>query len=145
VSTGVVFRVQQERDVRAKGGRVDCAKTVRAVFFFFLLGPIAAVAEDAAQPAPEYPKFGLLRERDLTPFGFLRLDMRPAHAVWIPPDTWAVEVLLGYQNTWAMSSNVEKYLQSLPGRRRLGPAPCPAKPISSISSSDCSTWAFIGG
>ncbi len=101
---------------------MDCAKTVRAVFFFFLLGPMAAVAEDAAQPAPEYPKFGLLRERDLTPFGFLRLDMRPAHAVWIPPDTWAVEVLLGYQNTWAMSSNVEKYLKSLPGRHRLGPA-----------------------
>src|SRR4029077_18116257 len=44
-SIGGVFRVQQERDVRAKGGRVDCAKTVRAVFFFFLLGPLAAVAE----------------------------------------------------------------------------------------------------
>src|SRR2546426_1093487 len=104
-----------------KGGRVDCAKTVRALFFFFLLG--SAVAEDATQPAPpEYPKFGLLRERDLTPFGFLRLDMRPAHAVWAPPGSWGVEVLLGYQNTWAMSPNVEKYLKSLPGRRRLGPA-----------------------
>ncbi len=87
-----------------------------------LLGS-AAVAEDATQPAPpEYPKFGLLRERDLTPFGFLRLDMRPAHAVWAPPGSWGVEVLLGYQNTWAMSPNVEKYLKSLPGRRRLGPA-----------------------
>ena len=104
-----------------KGGRVDCAKTVRALFFFFLLG--SAVAEDATQPAPpEYPKFGLLRERDLTPFGFLRLDMRPAHAVWAPPGNWAVEILLGYQNTWAMSPNVEQYLKSLPGRRRLGPA-----------------------
>jgi hypothetical protein len=91
-----------------------------ALFFFFLLGSAAAVAEDAAQP--EYPKFGLLRERDLTPFGFLRLDMRPAHAVWAPPGNWAVEVLLGYQNTWAMSPNVEQYLKSLPGRRRLGPA-----------------------
>ena len=78
-----------------------------ALLFFFLLGP--AVAEDAAQPAPEYVKFGLLRERDLTPFGFLRLDMRPAHAVWAPPGNWAVEVILGYQNTWAMSSNVEEY------------------------------------
>jgi len=91
-----------------------------ALFFFFLLG--SAAAEDVAQPAPEYPKFGLLRERDLTPFGFLRLDMRPAHAVWAPPGNWAVEVLLGYQNTWAMSPNVEQYLKSLPGRRRLGPA-----------------------
>jgi len=89
-----------------------------ALFFFFLLG--SAAAEDAAQP--EYLKFGLLRERDLTPFGFLRLDMRPAHAVWAPPGNWAVEVLLGYQNTWAMSPNVEQYLKSLPGRRRLGPA-----------------------
>ena len=93
-----------------------------ALFLFFLLGSAAALAEDAAQPAPEYIKFGLLRERDLTPFGFLRLDMRPAHAVWAPPGNWAVEVILGYQNTWAMSSNVEEYLKSLPGRRRLGPA-----------------------
>ena len=91
-----------------------------ALFLFFLPG--SAAAEDAAQPALEYVKFGLLRERDLTPFGFLRLDMRPAHAVWAPPGNWAVEVLLGYQNTWAMSPNVEKYLKSLPGRRPLGPA-----------------------
>ena len=91
-----------------------------ALFLFFLLG--SAAAEDAAQPAPEYVKFGLLRERDLTPFGFLRLDMRPAHAVWAPTGGWGVEVLLGYQNTWAMSPNVEQYLKSLPGRRRLGPA-----------------------
>src|SRR5438094_9715577 len=48
--------------------------------------------------------------------------MRPAHAVWAPVGTWGVEVLLGYQNTWAMSPNVEEYLKSLPGRRRLGPA-----------------------
>src|SRR5258708_6753760 len=89
----------------------------------FLHGTGAAIAEDAAQPAPpEYLKFGLLSERDLTPFGFLLMDMRPAHAVWAPPGSWAVEVLLGYQNTWAMSSNVEEYLKSLPGRRRLGPA-----------------------
>ena len=94
-----------------------------AILLFFLLGSEAALAEDAAQPAPpEYPKFGLLRERDLTAFGFLRLDMRPAHAVWAPPGNWAVEVLLGYQNTWVMSPNVEEYLKSLPGRRRLGPA-----------------------
>src|SRR5436853_6656225 len=95
---------------------------VTALTFFFMLGSAAAAAEDAAQPAPEYVKFGLLRERDLTPFGFLRLDMLPAHAVWAPPGNWAVEVLLGYQNTWALSPNVEQYLKSLPGRRKLGPA-----------------------
>jgi len=64
---------------------------------------------------------GLLRGRDLTPFGFLRLDMRPAHSVSVQPGTSAVEATLGYQNTWALSQNVEDYLSSLPGRRRLGP------------------------
>src|SRR5258708_2350509 len=96
------------------------SRAIRVTALLLVLGSGAAVA---TQPAPpDYPKFGLLRERDLTPFGFLRLDMRPAHAVWAPPGNWAVEVLLGYQNTWAMSSNVEEYLKSLPGRRRLGPA-----------------------
>ncbi len=73
------------------------------------------------KPAASY-HFGLLRSRDLTPFGFLRLDMRPAHAVSGPPGNWAVEVDVGYQNTWALSPNVENYLNSLPGRRQLGPA-----------------------
>jgi hypothetical protein len=66
--------------------------------------------------------YGLLRSRDLTPFGFLRLDMRPAHAAPEPPGSWAMEVDIGYQNTWALSENVRKYLDSLPGRRQLGPS-----------------------
>lgn len=68
--------------------------------------------------------YGLLRERDLTAFGFLRLDMRPAHAVAIEPGTWAVELSLGYQNTWALSEEVEAYLTSIEplGRHALGPA-----------------------
>jgi len=68
--------------------------------------------------------YGMLRSRDLTPFGFLRLDMRPAHAVNIETHTFAFEAELGYQNTWALSENVEKYLKSLEptGRRVLGPA-----------------------
>ena len=66
----------------------------------------------------------MLRERDLTPFGFLRLDMRPAHAVSIEPHTFAFETSLGYQNTWALSRNVEKYLTSIEseGRHEIGPA-----------------------
>jgi hypothetical protein len=104
-------------------GSLSRAIRVTALFFFSLLGCEAAVAQDATQPAlQEYPKFGLLRERDLSPFGFLRLDMRPAHAVWVPRGSWGVEVLLGYQNTWLLSQNVEQYFESLPGRRRLGPA-----------------------
>jgi hypothetical protein len=62
---------------------------------------------------------GLLRSRDLTSFGLQRLDMRPAPAASFPPDTWAVEAVLGYQNTWALSQNVERYLKSVePGGRR---------------------------
>ena len=68
--------------------------------------------------------YGPLRSRDLSPFGFLRLDMRPAHAVNIEPGTWAFETEIDYQNTWALSREVEKYLAGLEagGRRRIGPA-----------------------
>lgn len=74
--------------------------------------------------AEEGSFYGLLRERDLTTFGFLRLDMRPAHAVSIEPGSWALEFTLGYQNTWALSEEVESYFTSLEplGRRELGPA-----------------------
>lgn len=64
---------------------------------------------------------GLLRSRDLTPFGFPRLDMHPAPAAAFQPDTWAFEAVLGYQNTWALSPNVERYLKSVEpsGRQNL--------------------------
>jgi len=67
--------------------------------------------------------YGLLRSRDLTPFGFVRLDMRPAHAVAIEPGNWAIETEIAYQNTWAVSREVEHYLNGLEasGRRTLGP------------------------
>jgi hypothetical protein len=81
----------------------------------------ASPAEEEGQPHLN-SHYGLLRMRDLTPFGFLRLDMRPAHAVSGPPGSWTVEAELGYQNTWALSPNVRQYLESLPGRRSLGPA-----------------------
>lgn len=65
---------------------------------------------------------GLLRARDLTTFGFLRLDMRPAHAIAAPKGTWAIEAEFAHQNTWALSKGAREYLDALPGRRRLGPA-----------------------
>ncbi|MGH8239815.1 MAG: hypothetical protein ACREXP_22775, partial [Steroidobacteraceae bacterium] len=43
--------------------------------------------------------FGLLRARDITTFGFLRLDMRPTHAHAMQSGTWGVEMELAYQNT----------------------------------------------
>ena len=80
--------------------------------------PLAHAADEGGQ------FYGLLRSRDLSPFGFLRLDMRPAHAVAIEPGSWALETEIGYQNTWALSPEVERYLVSLEptGRRRIGPA-----------------------
>lgn len=85
----------------------------------------ACLAAPLAQSADEerYPLYGLFRSRDLTTFGFLRLDMRPAYAVSIEPGTWAIETELGYQNTWALSPDVEDYLVSLEptGRRDIGP------------------------
>jgi hypothetical protein len=49
--------------------------------------------------------------------------MRPAHAMSIEPGSFAFEAELGYQNTWALSANVERYLESLErsGRRELTP------------------------
>ena len=76
----------------------------------------------AQAPIADGAHMGLIRGRDLSPFGFLRLDMRPAHAMAAAPGTWAVDVELGYQNTWALSPNVQDYLGTLPGRRRLGAA-----------------------
>lgn len=85
-----------------------------------------AVASLTIHPAPlsaaENRYFGLLRARDLTPFGFLRLDIPPAHAVSGSPGAWGIETELAFQNTWALSAAVEDYLKSLPGRRELGPA-----------------------
>ena len=76
-----------------------------------------------AADADDSDYFGLLRARDITPFGFLRLDMRPTHAVNIPSGGWGVEMELAYQNTWALSPEVEDYLGTLEGsRREIGPA-----------------------
>src|SRR5262245_1666414 len=62
--------------------------------------------------------YGLMRERDLTPFGFMRLDMRPAHAVSTPAGSWSVETDVAFQNTWALSPEVENYLVGLEANGR---------------------------
>src|SRR5688572_21794256 len=82
------------------------------------------VASAVPAQAEERDFYGLLRSRDLTPFGFLRLDMRPAHAVAIEPGSWAFEAEVAYQNTWALSEGVEDYLVATEaqGRRNLGPS-----------------------
>jgi hypothetical protein len=85
------------------------------VILLVLSAPAAAAGEPPAF-------FGLLRGRDLTPFGYLRLDLRPGFSEPRSPGTWAIETELAYQNTWATSPEVERWLNSLDGRRELGPA-----------------------
>ncbi|MBM0105351.1 DUF3187 family protein [Steroidobacter sp. S1-65] len=89
-----------------------------------MLCALAGVACGMPAHAEDGQLYGLLRSRDLTPFGFLRLDMRPAHAVSIKPGSFAIETEVAYQNTWALSPEVEDYLTALEGsgRRDLGPA-----------------------
>jgi hypothetical protein len=93
--------------------------------FLLLWTSVFSVAAMGADNPDEGRFYGMLRSRDLTTFGGLRLDMRPAHAVSIEPHSFAFEAELGYQNTWALSRNVEKYLTALEAsdtRRELGPA-----------------------
>jgi hypothetical protein len=92
--------------------------------FVLVAAVLWTLAHSIPATADESTFYGLLRSRDLSPFGFLRLDMRPAHAVTIEPGSWAFETELGYQNTWALSPEVERYLTGLEssGRRPIGPA-----------------------
>lgn len=72
-----------------------------------------------AQEGEPWSHIGLLRVRDLTPFGILRLDFLPAHAVTATPGTWAMEVNLSYQNTFVLSENVAEYLREKGGGSRV--------------------------
>ena len=71
----------------------------------------------AAAPAVSADLYGMLPMRDLSPFGFLRLDMRPTHAVLAEPKRWTLETEFATQNTWAMSPEVEAYLTESRGER----------------------------
>lgn len=89
-------------------------KWLAALFLVMFAAPWATAAD------PGF--YGLLRGRDLSPFGYLRLDMRPGFSTPGKPGTWSIETDFAYQNTWATSPEVEKYLNGLPSRRELGPA-----------------------
>jgi hypothetical protein len=83
----------------------DMKRAIRFVLLLIPFLPIPAVAQEGIF-------YGLLRSRDLTPFGFVRLDMRPPHAVSLDAGSWAVETEVASQNTWAMSREVERYLMA---------------------------------
>jgi len=78
----------------------------------------------AVAPASAADFYGMLPARDLSTFGFLRLDMRPTHASFAAPGKWSLETEFATQNTWAMSRGVQDYLTELEasGRRPLGEA-----------------------
>ncbi len=105
--------------------RVDKIARMRATrhLWAIVLVVACAVAARANAEGESGSFYGLLRMRDLSPFGFLRLDMRPAHAIAIEKGSFVIETELGYQNTWVLSPEVERYLTDLEplGRRELGP------------------------
>jgi hypothetical protein len=116
------FRVKDENDSTViqvtdamNGDYLSMMKHITFAFALFVAIVPCAAAEEGAF-------YGLLRGRDLTPFGFLRLDMRPAHAIAIERGSFVIETELGYQNTWALSPEVEKWLtaREAAGRRELG-------------------------
>ena len=88
-------------------------------FYLLLLLLTAPLLGAENRPEPAWSHVGLLRVRDLTPFGILRLDFLPAHAVTGKPGTWALEANLSYQNTFALSENVANYLRERGGGGRV--------------------------
>lgn len=80
---------------------------------------LAALCVAAPLRADEEPwrALGLLRARDMTPFGISRLDFLPAPPVSLAAGAMAVELNLSYQNTWAASGNVRALLAERPARR----------------------------
>jgi hypothetical protein len=113
-------RREHEALVPADQGNV---MAIRTVFIATWIAAFALLGFSRPSFAADGQFYGLMRERDLTPFGFMRLDMRPAHAVSTEPGSWAIETDVAFQNTWALSPEVEKYLTGLEatGRRELGP------------------------
>jgi hypothetical protein len=71
---------------------------------------------------------GLLRGRDLSPFGLLRLDMLPAHTADAAAGTWTFEIQYAYQNTFVLSDNARDYLET----RNIGRQPLRAQDAAAI-------------
>jgi hypothetical protein len=124
------WRVRAPKGLTARAARVAgayllfgaCAHALPAEAWQVALTPESPEepAEHAATEPPSPPEWrtlGLMRIRDLTPFGLGRLDMLPAHAVAATPRTFAVELNASYQNTWALSDNVHAYLEQRGVRR----------------------------
>jgi len=122
-----------------RGGRraARCSALACATVLVCALGPTAHAQEaterdkdgagnkdtgDKVSVEQKWSHVGLLRARDLTPFGLLRLDMLPAHTADAEAGTWTFELQYAYQNTFVLSDNVRTYLQGRNiGRKALRP------------------------
>lgn len=111
----------------------------RAAVICALLATGSAAAQDVTERVrdgrgevldvvQQWSHVGLLRARDLTPFGLLRLDMLPAHTADAEAHTWTFEVQYAYQNTFVLSDNVRRYLQE----RGIGRAPLRPQDVAAI-------------
>lgn len=81
-----------------------------------------AATDDSKTVEQTWSHVGLLRGRDLSPFGLLRLDMLPAHTADAEAGTWTFEVQMAYQNTFVLSENARDYLETRNiGRQPLRP------------------------
>lgn len=83
------------------------------------LGPCAQTAPLAAEEEEPWRPVGLLRVRDMSPFGISRLDFLPAHPASLAAGAMALELNLSYQNTWITSDNVRVALAERSARRML--------------------------
>lgn len=88
----------------------------------------AAPRKERAARERSWTHPGLLRARDLTPFGLLRLDMLPAHTVDAEAGTWTFELQYAYQNTFVLSRNVRQYLE----QRNIGRRPLRAQDAQAL-------------
>jgi hypothetical protein len=88
---------------------------------------LAAILSAALLSAPTHAERGstpgILRARDLAPFGLQRLDIRPSDKSDRYIGEWTVEVQAAYQNTFALSDDVRGYLE----RRDAGRIPLRAE------------------
>jgi len=89
---------------------------------FTVLSTVAVVGVTVGA-AEEWQPMGLMRVRDMTPFGISRLDILPSYPAEVKPYTFALELTYSYQNTWALSQNVRDYLRQRGLERgEIGPA-----------------------
>jgi hypothetical protein len=84
---------------------------------------VSAQALDSGTVEREWRPIGLLRIRDLTPFGIQRLDFLPADALFLARHRWALEANLSYQNTFVLSETVADYLRAKGNGRRVAVTP----------------------